>query len=30
MKKIDEFDIQEIDYMEVISYWILSKLYYLE
>lgn len=30
VRRIDEFEIQEIEYMEIISHWILPKLYYLE
>ena len=30
IRKIDDFDIAEIDYMELLSHWTLPKLYYLE
>ena len=30
LKSIDEFELGSVGYMEVVSYWMLSKVYYLE
>jgi hypothetical protein len=30
LKKIEEFDIKRLEFNEIVGYWILSKLYYIE